>query len=1229
MSSDQARPEGNLKKQLISLGIIVILIIGGWVLSAVISEAIFQRGRYDSVDELDKTKPVDVDLDGIAPPNFTPPEDWSGLNPDLLNLLAGLPFLAGALGFDNIDQLNTVVFRIYPEGSTNIQDSDLWRYSAYDEYRSNGWARSDQAVLPLSEVGSGDPNYHYLIRVPFGDAQQTSLALPTTHPYPNIQAGSILAEDSSLTNQLNSYDLNIDSENGATIIFDLFSSTAGNLTYGLYRDPSVPPESYYNNFYNTSNVPQIIKNKYLQFPNNDRLGYFNSHPSFQFHVNNISTLLIGIYDTYTRADIIRDYIVNNFILDLSFPLERPGSSDDIVEWFLERGGGLPMDFAAAFVMICRWFSIPCRYTMGYNSRYGSNVNDPAYGNRVCREIQLSNMDAWNEIYFPTDGFGSGEFAPFILSPSLTLPSPPDDPGSAVLNILINGTYTSMMQGLRGFTAHLDFELGEVQGGTNDSQELSLYDHTEEVPLGSVWTDGNGYANYDVVMDNSFTAGAHFISVQHSIFQQNACAVVLAEPVNILLSPPNPTTINRSITNDTSVTAFIYDPVNNNRVKNAILHPRIVQGFAAIPGSVIPSDVKVDGTGSINRFVTISEYVSQGIYKFRVDFNGTYEIINPVTGFPQSITIPVNDASSNTFPFQIIDDNQKVFDLYIDTTVLQEDTFYRDRDTDTLTFDVYLEQALTPVVGGVVEIRDRTYGNVVIDTITTGAGGLGSSSYALSSDYSHWIAGVHELYGYWQSVGRINQSFYLIIDETINIEITTHVTPSTINRTGGGQTTFTIAGRLYDPILGANVRYGIMGIAMMQGITDYTSSLTGSPIYFNVGNTGTFSRTYGVVSTTPIGTYQIYIGFDGNWLLEDSRDQLISHASFTPLSAGPDSLTVNDPTDIMIEMWIDFTPTQNLYPGSSAPQYSRNDVVRIDVRLWEGIAIKPFTTVYFRDETRDRALGNINTNATGGASFFITLNSNFVAGLNMISVSYSTVKNYTQIHLDAPMYVHIVTIPGASSTRGTGQVTISGEVRDQLNDYVVKGSNVQLYVRDFGGVDRTDDITTWLLGTPGKFVTSSQTTGLFTYAWRMPSSFHKVYRITVYFNGNQADNSLECPANYYDAGLVDLSAEYLHTVYAGVSLSAFYSPQTFVAGQPVYIDGRLTYDNGTAIVGVQVTIRFYDSGDNLLHSNTAITNGIGDYSYSTTVLWSIDSIYVEFARDDTNYIAGAEVQAIYL
>ena len=51
MSPDQSKPEGSLKKQLISLGIIVVLVIGGWYLSAVVTNLIFQQDEYDSVDE--------------------------------------------------------------------------------------------------------------------------------------------------------------------------------------------------------------------------------------------------------------------------------------------------------------------------------------------------------------------------------------------------------------------------------------------------------------------------------------------------------------------------------------------------------------------------------------------------------------------------------------------------------------------------------------------------------------------------------------------------------------------------------------------------------------------------------------------------------------------------------------------------------------------------------------------------------------------------------------------------------------------------------------------------------------------------------------------------------------------------------------------------------------------------------------------------------------------------
>ncbi len=1114
------------------------------------------------------------------------------------------------------------MFRVYPRAAT-ISDDDLWRYSAYDEYTGDGWARSNTLTNPTPTVPT-TLTEDYVIRIPFGETNGGTMALPSGFSEPEITY--LRGEDPSNTDVMNSVNLTVDSQNGTTATYTLNTNTAGNLTYGLYYTPK-PDEMIYNNGFGSSLAPAQIMNLYTQFPDDDKVGYYNDHPYFSTHVTNLSTLIGSTTDTYSVADIIRTYIVDNFGLDLTFPLERPGSGEDIVEWFLERGEGLPMDFAAVFVMFCRWFDIPCRYTAGYNSRYSSDTTDPYYNGWNMREIQLSNMDAWNEIYFVTDGFGNGEFAPFILSPSLTLPSGPDDPSDAPLNIRINGTYSTYTQGFRGYTAHLDFELGEVQSGTNDTQELELYDYTEDVSLGSVWTDGNGYANYDVVMDNSFTAGAHFIGVQHSIFQQNACAVVLADSVNIQMTgAPIPNSINRSITNDTHISAYIYDPVNNNRVKNAMLHPVLAYHKAAIPTSVIPAEIKVDANGSISDTVTISEYVAQGIYDFRVDFNGTYEIINPLYGTPQSITIPiVNDASSNTYSFEIIDDNQKVFNLDVDSTYFQEDTFHKDRDTDSMTFNVYLEQAGIPVINGQVQIRDKTYDDYILGTLTTNSFGLSSMMYTLSSDYNHWRAGVHELYGYWVGTGRLNQSFYLIVDESMEI-ILTSVTPDLINRTGGGQMTFDVDGYLWDSGVADYVRYGYVGVQMRQGPTDYTSSLTGDPTYMNVGGNGQFSATYGVNPATPIGIYDIYVGFGGDWQLINSRNQLISDPAFTDAD-GPESLTINDPTDIIIEMWIDYTPTQGSYFGT-APYYNRNDVVRIDVRVWEGLGIKTSALVTLRDETLGINLDSAITNSTGGASFFVTLDSTHVAGLNLLSVSHNTIKNYTQVFLDDAMYVDLVSTPSATSIRNSGQVTISGYVRDSLNDEIVTGAGIQLYVRDFGGTDRTGDITTWLLGTPGSYIISDQTTGLFTFVWRMPISFHGVYRITAYFTGDQQDYSIQCPGSNFDGGLADLSSESLQTVYADVSLTATYSPQILYAGQPVYVDGTLTYDNSTALTGVTVIIKFYDSSSTLLYSDTATTDGLGNFSYSTTVLWSVDSIYVEYVQDDSNYINGDEVQATY-
>ena len=58
------------------------------------------------------------------------------------------------------------------------------------------------------------------------------------------------------------------------------------------------------------NAPTLIKNLYTQFPDNDKVGYYNDNPYFSTHVNNLTTIIGSTTDTFSIADIIRTYIGN-------------------------------------------------------------------------------------------------------------------------------------------------------------------------------------------------------------------------------------------------------------------------------------------------------------------------------------------------------------------------------------------------------------------------------------------------------------------------------------------------------------------------------------------------------------------------------------------------------------------------------------------------------------------------------------------------------------------------------------------------------------------------------------------------------------------------------------------------------------------------------------------------------------------------------------------------------
>ncbi len=1235
--SEQPKPEGSLKKQLISLGIIVALVVGGWYLSAVVSEAIFQRGKIKSVDLLSDTDPFTTINSPISLPNFTPPDDWGSFDPSLLDLLSGLPFLSSMFGnFTDVDQFNTVAFRVYERTGGALQDDSLWRYSAFDEYQGNGWARSVDYNFGLDENydSFAFPN-NYEVWLPHGAEQQVGLALPSVFPYPDLNI--IGLTESSLVD----YTLSVDSQNGSSIVFTQDSAVEGNLTYNLYGNYPSPESHFEFNSDVPDNAPATIKSQYLQFPGGDKYVYASDKPAFQSAVLDINDSIwmstgwygddIPLYvSTYDIVDHIRTYLETNYAIDSSFPLERPGSGDDQVEWFLSGTEGLPMDFAASFVMLARWFGVPCRYAAGYNSRFTSNEND-GYG--TYREIRMVNTDAWNEVYMPMMYGNPDEFTPFILTGATFAPPPGNGTTGDPLNILINGTYSTQQVTYRGFDVEITAELPSGMPG----ETITFHDHTEDVSLGSAVTNGIGRATFVLDVNTSLTAGAHFIEAQYTATQRNACAIILDDDVNVFMTSLNPTSINRATTNNTQVAAYIYDPENGNRVKNAILHPVVVQGSSAISGSIDPpyDAIKVDSNGAINEIVRISDYVSQGNYTFRVDFNGTYNIINPVTGFAEDITIPggLIDDSSNDLSFEIIDDNQKIFDLYVDSGAVVEDTAFAKTRAQSIDFDIYLRQGSTDVSGGIVEIRDRTYDQFVLTTLVTAPDGTASTTYSLGSDYSHWVAGVHELYGVWTNGGgRLNQSYYLVVDEALTVRITN--TPGPIVDRTGGTSELIVEGDLFDsdPGIMAPSRYGYIGVLLRDASTlaDYTGSLTGDSTFF-LSSTGVFSgttaRNHGVVATIPLGDYEVYTGFNGDWELPGGFTY--NDASFNDVSTY-ELITITDPSNINVEFEIDGTPTQSSYFGSTAPSYGRWSSVNLYTRIWQAGSPQSGVGVNFYDENRGVQLGSTQyTNSSGEIDYGITLDASWTAGLNLVSVEYSTVKNYTQIYLNAPVTLVITTPPPTPATRGNSgtQMIIAGVLRDSSNSNPVKDAEIRLDVMD-GAIDRTDEISTWNAPSTGRYTYTSQSDGTFQIYWRMPIHFQFSYDVSVTYTGYQQDNSPECQADYNNPAQSTSSATYPVQVNADSIISATFRPQPFVMGNPVNVSGYLTYDNGTALAGVSVTVYFYDSGMSELHSNTVTTDGSGYFEYYIASLtWpNTDTIFVEYFG--TTGIDGDRAQAAY-
>ncbi|MCK5303545.1 MAG: transglutaminase domain-containing protein, partial [Candidatus Thorarchaeota archaeon] len=128
--------------------------------------------------------------------------------------------------------------------------------------------------------------------------------------------------------------------------------------------------------------------------------------------DNVSQFLGAGDNAYEMAVLVDAYFRDTFELMIDDYQDRPEPGREVTDWFIERGGGLPMDFATAYCVYMRSLNIPARMTIGYA------IGDQEGTHSVVR---VRHMMFWAEVFIPMST-GGGEWIQVVPIPL------PDDMG---------------------------------------------------------------------------------------------------------------------------------------------------------------------------------------------------------------------------------------------------------------------------------------------------------------------------------------------------------------------------------------------------------------------------------------------------------------------------------------------------------------------------------------------------------------------------------------------------------------------------------------------------------------------------------------------------------------------------------------------------------------------------------------------------------------------------------
>ena len=304
---------------------------------------------------------------------------------------------------DLLEHLEDVVFYVEP-----TDPAQLWRVGAYDYYDGSSWSKTlsnefgaSSAIITESEaIAQGNPIYSVHLNMTVGP-NVGALDMPTL--FPDIQ----LIEDSirsTPADRILSYNLTTD-DYGTLRFWPLLQGDTGETVLISY-DITFTNQNLAliaANALNGNAAPAYITDLYgtLDIPLTTRV----TDDIAQFE--NVGT------NAYEKAMAVQVYFSDNFdlMIDEENITIRPPEGQEVTDWFIERGGGLPMDFATAYCVFMRDMDIPARVTTGYA------VGDIEGSYRV---IKVRHMLVWVEVYIPLST-GGGEWIqviPMSLPPDM-------------------------------------------------------------------------------------------------------------------------------------------------------------------------------------------------------------------------------------------------------------------------------------------------------------------------------------------------------------------------------------------------------------------------------------------------------------------------------------------------------------------------------------------------------------------------------------------------------------------------------------------------------------------------------------------------------------------------------------------------------------------------------------------------------------------------------------------